>query len=218
MSNNKKNPSKDITDSVVDEVLLDKPPTKKNKKDKTTTSSPIESGSDSQGSSSKSSSSPPRSQAFVRHDAKGKIVLDARTVSEENKQLTNEKRVLTDEVVSLRARVEELSLRGPGSHPVPPPSKHLLISEGLERAQSDNSMEALFEFMANRMCSAVSTGKVVLPVPSLPLETSSHGRKVSHQDAESTRGSFRSTARDVVGSSMGEPSVDELDLSLEDEG
>ena len=50
MSNNKKNPSKDITDSVVDEVLLDKPPTKKNKKDKATTSSPIESGSDSQGS------------------------------------------------------------------------------------------------------------------------------------------------------------------------
>ena len=216
MSNNKKNPSKDITDSVVEEVLLDKPPTKKNKKDKTTTSSPIESGSDSQGSSSKSSSSPPRSQAFVRHDAKGKIVLDARTVSEENKQLTNEKKVLTDEVVSLRARVEELSLRGPGSHPVPPPSKHLLISEGLERAQSDNSMEALFEFMANRMCSAVSTGKVVLPIPSLPLETSGPSKKVSPQDVESIRSSVRSSTRDILGSSMGEASVDELDISLED--
>ena len=92
MSNNKKNPSKDITDSVVEEVLLDKPPTKKNKKDKATTSSPIESGSDSQGSNSKSAPTPPRSGAFVRHDGKGKIVLDARAVSEENKLLTSEKK------------------------------------------------------------------------------------------------------------------------------
>ena len=218
MSNKKMNPSQDITDSVVEEVLLDKPPTKKNKKDKVTTSSPIESGSDSQGSNSKVAPTPPRSGAFVRHDGKGKIVLDARAVSEENKLLTSEKKLLTDEVVSLRARVEELSLRGPGSQPVPTPSKHLLIPEGLERAQSDSSMDALFEFMANKMCSAVSTGKVVLPVPSLPLETSSHGRKVSHQDGESSRGSVRSSARDMLGSSMGEPSVDDLDFSLEDEG
>ena len=216
MSNNKKNPSKDITDSVVDEVLLDKPPTKKNKKDKATTSSPIESGSDSQGSNSKVAPTPPRSGAFVRYDEKGKIILDARAVSEENKLLTSEKKMLTDEVVSLRARVEELSLRGPGSQPVPTPSRNLSITEGLERAQGDSSMDALFKFVAKEMCSAVSTGKVVLPIPSLPLETSGPSKKVSPQDVESIRSSVRSSTRDILGSSMGEASGDELDISLED--
>ena len=210
------NPSQDITNSVVQEVLLDKPPSKRNKKEKVTTSSPLESGSDSQGSSRKVIPTPPDADAFVRYDEKGKIVLDTRAISEQNKMLAMDKKMLTDEVVSLRARVEELSLRGPGSQPVPTPSRDLLITEGLERAQGDSSMDALFKFVAKEMCSAVSTGKVVLPIPSLPYETSGPSKKVSPQDVESNRSSVRSSARDILGSSMGEASGDELDITLDD--
>ena len=211
------NPSQDITNSVVQEVLLDKPSSKKNKKEKATTSSPPESRSDSQGSSKKIIPTPPDADAFVRYD-KGKIVLDTRAISEQNK-LVMDKKILTDEVVSLRARVEELSLKSSGSQPVPTPSKDLLTTEGLERAHSNssnNSMDALFRFVADKMCSAVSTGEVVLPIPSLPYETSGPSKKVSPQDVESNRSSVRSCARDILGSSMGEASGDELDITLDD--
>ena len=224
MSSKKINPSQDITNSVLQEVLLDetpgpsKPSNKKNKKEKVTTSSP-QSGSDSQGSSKKIIPTPPDADAFVRHDEKGRIVFDTRAISEQNKMLVMDKKILTDEVVSLRARVEELSLKSSGSQPVPTPSKDLLTTEGLERAHSNssnNSMDALFRFVADKMCSAVSTGEVVLPIPSLPYETSGPSKKVSPQDVESNRSSVRSCARDILGSSMGEASGDELDITMED--
>ena len=136
MSSKKRNPSQDTTNSVVKEVVLDetagpsKSSSKNNKKEKVTTSSP-QSGSDSQGSSKKIIPTPPDADAFVRHDEKGKIVFDTRAISEQNKKLVMDKKVLTDEVVSLRARVEELSLKSSGSHPVPTPSNDLLTTEGL---------------------------------------------------------------------------------------
>ena len=101
MSNKKMNSSQEISDSVVQEVLLDKPSSKRNKKEKVTTSSPLESGSDSPGIGRKVIPTPPDADAFVRYDEKGKIILDTRAISEENKLLANEKKMLTDEVVSL---------------------------------------------------------------------------------------------------------------------
>ena len=212
------NPSQDITNSVVQEVLLDKPSSKKNKKEKVTTSSPLESGSDSQGISRKVIPTPPDADAFVRYDEKGKIVLDTRAISEQNKMLAMDKKMLTDEVVSLRAKVEELSLRGPGSQPVPTPSRDLSITEGLERALGESHYDSLCRFVAKEMCSAVNSGKVVLPIPSLHLETSGPSKKVSPQDVESNRSSVRSSARDILGSSMGEASEDELDITSDNGG
>ena len=73
-------------------------------------------------------------------------------------------------------------------------------------------------WLAKEMCSAVRSGKVVLPIPSLHLETSGPSKKVSPQDVESNRSSVRSSARDILGSSMGEASGDELDITSDDNG
>ena len=59
MSNKKMNSSQDISDSVVQEVLLDNKPSGKRNKKKVTTSSPLESGSDSPGIGRKVISTPP---------------------------------------------------------------------------------------------------------------------------------------------------------------
>ena len=216
--------SQEISDSNVQEILLDnKPPGKKHKKqEKLATSSPLESGSDSLGEARKVIPTPPDATALVRVNAEGKIHFDTKAIAQENsekqkriKELSEERKLLLDEVVTLRSQLDELSA-SPRSHPEPGPSRDLL-TDGHEKVLCKSQFNSLCKAVAKEMHSAVKPGKEVRSIPSLPLEAYGPCRMVSPHDVLSGQNSERSSCRDIVGSSMGDVSGDDLeDISTDD--
>ena len=126
MSKKQMDSLQEISDSNVQEILLDKKPSSKKsrKSDKLTTSSAQESGSDSLGEARMVIPTPPDATALVKVNAEGKLHFVTRAIAQENRELK-------DEVLALRSRLEELS-RSPRSHPDPSPARDPL-TEGLER-------------------------------------------------------------------------------------
>ena len=141
--------------------------------------------------------------------------MDTKAIAQENKELKEETRLLVDEVVALRSQLEELS-KSPRSHPDQSPAKDSL-TEGLERVLCKSQFDSLCKFVAKEVHSAVKSGKEVITIPSLPSETPGSSRVVSPQDVLSGKNSEKSSPRDILGSSIGDGSGDDLeDISLDD--
>ena len=225
MSNKNMDSSQDISDTNVQEILFDKKPSNKKskKQEKLATSSPQDSGTDSLGESRKVIATPSDASALVRVNSEGKIHFDTKAIAQENsekqkriKELSEERKLLLDEVVTLRSQLEELSSESPRSHPEPGPSRDLL-TDGHERVLCKSQFNSLCKVVAKEVHSAVKTGKEVRSIPSLPLEAYGPCRMVSPHDVLSGKNSERSSARDIVGSSMGDASGDEFeDISTDD--
>ena len=151
---------------------------------------------------------PPDATALVKVIAKGKLHFDTKAIAQENRELK-------DEVLALRSQLEELS-KSPRSHPDPSPAKDPL-TEGLERVLCKSQFDSLCKFVAKEVHSAVKSGKEVITIPSLPSETPGSSRVVSPQDVLSGKNSEKSSPRDILGSSIGDGSGDDLeDISLDD--
>ena len=240
MSNKSMDSSQDISsDTNVQEILFEsqtlesksdgkKPSNKKSKKqEKLATSSPQDSGNDSLGESSKviaGPSLPP--PALVRTNSEGKIYFDTKAIAQENsekqkriKELAEERKLLLDEVVTLRSQLDEAlreSEASPRSHPEPGPSRDLL-TDGHGKVLCKSQFTSLCKAVAKEMHSAVKPGKEVRSIPSLPLEAYGPYRMASPHDVLSGQNSERSSCRDIVGSSMGDVSGDDLeDISTDD--
>ena len=132
------------------------------------------------------------------------------------KELSEERKLLLDEVVTLRSQLDELSSESPRSHPDPGPSRDLL-TDGHEKVLCKSQFNSLCKAVAKEMHSAVKPGKEVRSIPSLPLEAYGPYRMASPHDVLSGQNSERSSCRDIVGSSMGDASGDEFeDISTDD--
>ena len=166
---------------------------------------------------------PPDASALVRCTEKGKLFLDTKAIAQENKTLKagNSKMLievgaLQDEVIALRSQLEELS-KSPRSQPDPSPAKDLL-TEGLERVLCKSQFDTLCSFVADQVHSAVKSGKeIISPVPSLPSEVPGPSRVVSSQMGSTGKSFAKPSSRDILGSSLGDGSEDDLDFILDDQ-
>ena len=210
MSKKQMDSLQEISDSNVQEILFDKKPSSKKsrKSDKLTTSSAQESGSDSLGEARMVIPTPPDATALVRVNDEGKLHFDTKAIAQENRELK-------DEVLALRSRLEELS-RSPRSHPDPSPARDPL-TEGLERVLCQSQFDSLCKFVAEQVHSAVKSGKEVISIPSLPSEAPSSSRMASPQEGSFGKNLEKPSPRDILGSSIGDGSEDDLeDISLDD--
>ena len=220
MSNKKQTDTdQEMSERSVKEILFAKEnPSKKPKKDskKLTTSSAQESGSGSLGEDRMVIPTPPDATALVRSTEKGKLIFDTKAIAQENKTLKAGMGVLQDEVIALRAQLEELS-KSPRSQPDPSPAKDLL-TEGLERVLCKSQFDTLCNFVAEQVHSAVISGKeIISPVPSLPSEAPGPSRVVSSQIGSTGKSFAKPSPRDILGSSLGDGSEDDLDFILDDQ-
>ena len=103
--------------------------TKPKKPKRLTISSTQEAGTGSSGERRvKTKITPPDAYGYVRPNIEGKLTINTKAVSEENKALKSsvtglrkERDSLQDELIILKSKL--VSLENPGSHPVPGPSK-----------------------------------------------------------------------------------------------
>ena len=213
MSKKQVDPLQEMSDSNVQEILFaKKSSSKKSRKETDTlaTSSAQESGSDSLGEARMVIPTPADATALVKVNAKGKLHFNTKAIAEENRELK-------DEVLALRTQLEELS-KSPRSHPDPSPARDPL-TEGLERVLCQSQFDSLCKFVGEQVHSAVKSGKeTISPVPHLSSEAPGPSRVVSPQAGSSGKNLAKPSPRDILGSSIGDGSEDDLeDISLDDQ-
>ena len=205
----------EISDSNIQDILLSKPKGNVNKKarkdtDMLATSSAQESGSDSLGEARLVKPTPADAHALVKVDAKGKLQFNTKAIAKENKELK-------DRVFALQAQLEEAS-KSPRIQPDPSPAK-VSLTEGLERVLSKDQFDTFCKFVGDQVAAAVKSGQETVS-PVLPLLSDAPGpsKAVSSQVGSSGKKSARASQRDILGTSMGDGSEDDLgDLSLDDQ-
>ena len=109
---------------------------KPKKSKRLTISSTQEAGTGSSGERRvKTKITPPDATGYVRSNPEGKLTIDTKAVSQENKALKSsvtglrkERDSLQDELTILKSKL--VSLENPGSHPVPGPSKDHSNTDG----------------------------------------------------------------------------------------
>ena len=220
MSNKKQTDTdQEMSENSVKEILFaEETPSKKPKKDskRLTTSSTQESGSGSLGEARMVIPTPPDATALVRISEKGKLNFDTKAIAQENKTLKAGMGVLQDEVIALRSQLEELS-KSPRSQPDPSPAKDLLITEGLERVLCKSQFDTLLNFVADQVQSAVKSGKeIISTVPSQDLEAPGPSKVASSHIGSAEKSFAKPSHKNIVGSSLGDGSGDDLDVTLDD--
>ena len=227
MSNKKqKDTDHEMSENSVNEILFseetpDKIPKKNSKR--LTTSSTQESGSGSLGETRMINPTPPDATGLVRLTESGKLKIDTKAIAIENKTLKASMEVLQDEIVALRSQLVERS-KSPRSHPDPSPSKDLSTSEGLEGALSHIQFDKLLNFVGDQVriyqesqSAAKSGKKIISKAPSLDLEAPGPSRIVSSHTGSAEKSFAKPSHKDIVGSSLGDGSGDDLDdVTLDD--
>ena len=204
----------EISDSNIQDILLSKPKNANKKAKKDTdmlaTSSAQESGSDSLGEARLVKPTPADAHALVKVDAKGKLQFNTKAIAKENKELK-------DRVFALQAQLEEAS-KSPRIQPDPSPAKDP-ITEGLEGVLSKDQFDSLCKFLGNQVAAAVKSGhEIVSPVLPLLSDAPGPSKAVSSQAGIAGKSLARASPRDILGTSMGDGSEDDLgDLSLDDQ-
>ena len=227
MSNKKqKDTDQEMSENSVNEILFaEETPSKKPKKDskRLTTSSTQESGSGSLGETRMINPTPPDATGLVRITESGKLKIDTKAIAQENKTLKASMGVLQDELVALRSQLEEMS-KSPRSHPDPSPAKDLSITEGLEGALSQSQFDKLLNFVGDQVriyqesqSAAKSGKKIISKAPSLDLEAPGPSRLVSSHTGSAEKSFAKPSHKDIVGSSLGDGSGDDLDVTLDDQ-
>ena len=221
MSNKKqKETDNEMSENSVNEILFaEETPSKPKKESKRlTTSSTQEAGSGSPGESRKIKPTPPDATGLVRITESGKLKVDTKAVALENKKLKANEGILQDELVALRAQLE--MYKSPGSHPVPSPANDLSISEGLEGALSKSQFDTMLKFIGNQVRiyqdsqSAAKSGKeMISTAPSLDLEAPGPSRVASSHIGSAEKSFAKPSHKDIVGSSLGDGSGDDLDVT-----
>ena len=204
----------EISDSSIQDILLSKPKNVNKKARKDTdmldTSSAQESGSDSLGEARLVKQTPADAHALVKVNAKGKLQFDTKAIAKENRELK-------DQLLALQAQLEEAS-RSPRIQPDPSPAKDPL-TEGLEKVLSKDQFDTLCKFVGHQVAAAVKSGQEIIS-PVLPIISDAPGpsKAVSSQVGISGKKLARTSPRDILGTSMGDGSEDDLgDLSLDDQ-
>ena len=146
----------------------------------------------------------------MKVNAKGKLQFDTKAIAKENRELK-------DRVFALQAQLEEAS-KSPRIQPDPSSAKDSL-TEGLERVLSKDQFDTFCKFVGDQVAAAVKSGQETVS-PVLPLLSDAPGpsKAVSSQVGISGKKLARASPRDILGTSMGDDSEDDLgDLSLDDQ-
>ena len=228
MSNKKqKDNDNEMSENSVNEILFSEETQEKESKDskkkskRLITSSTQESGPGSLGEAPMIKPTPPDATGLVRLES-GKLKIDTKAIAIENKTLKASVEVLQDEIVALRSQLVERS-KSPRSQPDPSPSKDLSTSEGLEGALSHIQFDKLLNFVGDQVriyqesqSAAKSGKKTISKAPSLDLEAPGPSRIVSSHTGSAEKSVAKPSHKDIVGSSLGDGSGDDMDITLDD--
>ena len=229
MSNKKqKDNDNEMSENSVNEILFSEETQEKESKDskkkskRLITSSTQESGPGSLGESRMINPTPPDATGLVRLTESGKLKIDTKAIAIENKTLKASMEVLQDEIVALRSQLVERS-KSPRSQPDPSPSKDLSTTEGLEGALSHIQFDKLLNFVGDQVriyqesqSAAKSGKKTISKAPSLDLEAPGPSRIVSSHTGSAEKSVAKPSHKDIVGSSLGDGSGDDMDITLDD--
>ena len=164
---------------------------------------------------------PPDATGYVRSNPEGKLTIDTKAVSQENKALKSsvtglrkERDSLQDELTILKSKLE--SLENPGSHPVPGPSKDHSNTDGPVGALSKSQYEGMLDFIGEQVrlyqdaqAAAKSKGKEIVSASPLDPEAPGPSGAGSPHIGLAAKNSSKSSHKYILGSSIGRDDTDD---------
>ena len=222
-SKKQKDNDHEMSENSVNEILFSEETQEKESKDskkkpkRLTTSSTQESGSGSPGEAQKIKPTPPDATGYVRLTESGKLKVNTKAVALENKSLKASMGIMQDEIIALRSQLEKS--KSPGSQPDPSPA-NLSITEGLEGALSKSQFDTMLKFIGEQVriyqesqSTAKSGKEMISTAPSLDLEAPGPSRVASSHTGLAEKSFAKHSHKDIVGSSLGDGSGDDLDVT-----
>ena len=225
MSNKKqKDNDNEMSENSMNEILFSEETQEKESKDskkkskRLNTSSTQESGSGSPGEARKIKPTPPDATGYVRLTESGKLKVNTKAVALENKNLKANMGIMQDEIIALRSQLEKS--KSPGSQPDPSPAKDLSITEGLEGALSKSQFDTMLKFIGEQVriyqesqSTAKSGKEMISTAPSLDLDAPGPSRVAFSHTGLAEKSFAKHSHKDIVGSSLGDGSGDDLDVT-----